>query len=761
MTFKINHLLAALLYLALAGCVTFIGHAQTKEEVAGFKQTYKNQNFEAKVDSIMKLMTLQEKIGQTAMYSGSWDQTGPIIGSNNGKYIREGNMGAMLNAFTVKGTRELQQIAVNETRLGIPLLFGYDVIHGHRTIFPINLGMSTSWDLKMIEESSRIAAEEASAEGLHWTFAPMVDIARDPRWGRVSEGAGEDVYLASQIAKAYVKGFQGDDLSKHNTILACAKHFVAYGAAQAGRDYHTVNMGEDELRNVYLPPFKATVEAGVETFMSAFNELNGVPTSGNKYTLRDILQDEWGFRGFVVSDYTSINEMIQHGFATDSLDAARIGMNAGVDMDMMGSVYRKYLKTLIDQGKVDKALVEDACRRILLAKFKLGLFDDPYRYIDEKREANTKYQPEFLAKAREIAAASLVLLQNKNKALPLSNNTKKIAFIGPLVKDEYDILGNWAAKGDRNGQAISIFEGVSDYLKPHQILYAKGCDILKEDRSGFTEAIAISKKADVIVLAMGEGHHMSGEAASRTNLKIPGIQPELIKKIREANPDKKIVLVLMNGRPLNLSDEVNLVDSILEIWFPGTMGGAGVADVLFGAYNPSGKLTMTFPRNVGQVPIYYNMKNTGRPIPEHNPKEDYKSNYIDVPNTPLFPFGHGLSYTTFQYSDLELSSNTLSFSNAITASVTITNSGTMDGHEIVQLYIHDKVGSLTRPVKELKGFQKLFLKKGESKKVTFTISSDDLKFYNNNNQYIAEPGEFEIAIAPSSDFKFKHVFQLN
>ena len=760
MTLKIKHIIVILLYLTLVVFVTFIGYAQTNKYVIDFKRSNNSQNFETKVDSIMKLMTLQEKIGQTAMYSGSWDQTGPIISNNNGKYIREGNMGAMLNAFTVKGTRELQQIAVNETRLGIPLLFGYDVIHGHRTIFPINLGMSTSWDLKMIEESSRIAAEEASAEGLHWTFAPMVDIARDPRWGRVSEGAGEDVYLANQIAKAYVKGFQGNDLSKHNTILACAKHFVAYGAAQAGRDYHTVNIGEDELRNVYLPPFKATVEAGVETFMSAFNELNGVPTSGNKYTLRDILQDEWGFRGFVVSDYTSINEMIQHGFATDSLDAARIGMNAGVDMDMMGSVYRKYLKTLIDNGKVDKALVEDACRRILLAKFKLGLFDDPYRYIDEKREANTIYQPEFLAKAREIAAASLVLLQNKNKALPLSNNTKKIAFIGPLVKDEYDILGNWAAKGDRNGQAVSIFEGVSDYLKPHQILYAKGCDIIKDDHSGFTEAIAVSKKADVIVLAMGEGHHMSGEAASRTNLKIPGIQPELIKKIREANPDKKIVLVLMNGRPLNLSEEVNLVDSILEIWFPGTMGGAGVADVLFGACNPSGKLTMTFPRNVGQVPIYYNMKNTGRPIPEHNPKEDYKSNYIDVPNSPLFPFGHGLSYTSFKYSELELSSNTLSFSNSITASVTITNSGTMDGHEIVQLYIHDKVGSLTRPIKELKGFQKLFLKKGESKKVSFTISSDDLKFYNNNNQYIAEPGEFEIAIAPSSDFKFKHSFSL-
>lgn len=718
------------------------------------------QNYEAKVDSLMKLMTLQEKIGQTVMYSGSWDQTGPIIGTDNGKYIREGNMGAMLNAFTVKGTRDLQKIAVEETRLGIPLLFGYDVIHGHRTIFPINLGMSASWDLKLIEESSRIAAEEASAEGLHWTFAPMVDISRDPRWGRASESAGEDVYLAIQIAKAYVKGFQGDDLSKHNTILACAKHFVGYGAAQAGRDYHTVNMDEGELRNVYLPPFKAAVDAGVETFMSAFNELNGVPTSGNKFTLRDILQEEWKFNGFVVSDYTSINEMIPHGFAANEKDAAKIGMNAGVHMDMMGSVYRKYLKELVDEGKVSEAYIDEACRKILLAKFKLGLFDDPYRYIDEKREAETKYKPEFLLKARELAAASSVLLQNNHDALPLSVKAKSIAFIGPLVKDEYDILGNWAAKGDRNGQAVSVFEGVSEYLKSNQILYAKGCDILKEDTSGFNEAIAVSKKADVIVLVMGEGHHMSGEAASRTNLKIPGKQPELIKKIREANPSKKIILVLMNGRPLNLSDEVNLVDAILEVWFPGTMGGAGVADVLFGAYNPSGKLTMTFPRNVGQVPIYYNMKNTGRPIPDNNPKEDYKSNYIDAPNTPLFSFGHGLSYATFQYSDVTLSSNKLGFSGTISVSATITNTGKMDGHETVQLYIHDKVGSVTRPVKELKGFQKIYLKKGESKEVVFTISAEDLKFYNHELNYTVEPGEFEIAIAPNADFKFKTVFLL-
>ncbi len=719
-----------------------------------------SQNYKAKVDSIMSLMTLQEKIGQTVMYGGSWDQTGPIVGADNGKYIREGNMGAMLNAMSVKGTLDLQKVAIEETRLGIPLLFGYDVIHGHRTIFPINLGLSASWDLKMIEESSRIAAEEASAEGIHWTFAPMVDISREPRWGRISEGAGEDVFLANKIAKAYVKGFQGDDLSKPNTILACAKHYVAYGAAQAGRDYHTVNMGEGELRNVYLPPFKAAVDAGVETFMSAFNELNGVPTSGNKFTLRDILRDEWNFEGFVVSDYTSINELIPHGFAKDSIDAARIGMNAGVDMDMMGHLYRKFLKNLVEEGKVSEAYINDACRRILLAKYKLGLFDDPYRYINEERENTTKYKPEFLAKAREIAAASSVLLQNNNEALPLSTNTKKIAFIGPLVKDEYDIIGNWAAKGDRQGKALSVFEGISEYLNSDQILYAKGCDILKDDESGFGEAISISKQADAIVLVMGEGHHMSGEAASRTNLKIPGIQPKLIKKIREANPNKKIILVLMNGRPLNLSDEVNLVDAILEIWFPGTMGGAATADLLFGEVNPSGKLTVTFPRNVGQVPIYYNMKNTGRPIPDNNPKEDYKSNYIDVPNSPLFVFGHGLSYTTFKYSDFKLSSQNLYTNGTIQASVTVTNTGNYDGHEIVQLYIHDKVGSVTRHVKELKGFEKIFLKQGESKIVTFEISVEDLKFYNSEMKFGVEPGEFEIAIAPSSDFRFKHSFNL-
>lgn len=716
--------------------------------------------YEAQVDSLMNLMTLEEKVGQTVMYGGGWDKTGPFVNTDFETYIKQGSVGAMLNVYTAKATHDLQKVAIEETRLGIPLLFGYDVIHGHRTIFPINLGLAASWDPNLVEQSSRIAAEEASAEGLHWTFAPMLDIARDPRWGRISEGAGEDVYLASVMAKAYVKGFQGDDLSKHNTILACAKHFVGYGAAQAGRDYHTVNMGEDELRNVYLPPFKAAVDAGVETFMTAFNELNGVPASGNKFIFRDILRGEWDFKGFVVSDYTAINEMIPHGFATDSIDAARLGILAGTDMDMMGHVYRLHLKELIADGKIDLDLVEASCRKILLAKFKLGLFDDPYRYSDEARQKETIYKPEFLKAAHKAAAASSVLLQNKNNALPL-DKTKTIAIIGPLAKDEYHINGNWGGAGDRKGKSVSIYEGLQDYLKSNQIIYAKGCDIVADDDTGFQDAINAAKEADVVLLVMGEDHGMSGEAASRSNLKIPGIQPKLIKKIREAVPNKKIVLVLMNGRPLNLSEEVDEVDAILEAWFPGTMGGSGVADVLFGAYNPSGKLTVTFPRNVGQVPIYYNMKNTGRPIPEANPKEDYKSNYIDVQNTPLFAFGHGLSYTTFNYSDLQLSAPQMGVEDTLMATATITNTGNYDGHEVVQLYIHDKFGSITRPVKELKGFQKQFLKKGESKTVTFTITVEDLKYYNNAHNFDVEPGEFEIAIAPSSDFTFKNTFTLS
>lgn len=725
-------------------------------------QTAKATNstaFDTKVDSIMKLMTLEEKIGQTVMYSGGWSVTGPTVSVDNKKHIKEGNVGAMLNVYSAKGTRDLQKIAVAETRLGIPLLFGYDVIHGFRTIFPINLGLAASWDLVDIEKGSRIAAEEASAEGIHWTFAPMVDIGRDPRWGRISEGAGEDVYLGSKIAKAYVRGFQGDDLSKHNTILACAKHFVGYGAAQAGRDYHTVNMGEDELRNVYLPPFEAAVDAGVETFMTAFNELNGVPATGNKFIFKDILRDEWNFNGFVVTDYTAINELVEHGFAKDEKHATKLAIEAGIDQDMMSNANRLYLEELVNEGEVDVELVNDACRRILLTKYKLGLFDDPYRYCDEQREKEVIYKSEFLEAARQSAAMSLVLLKNEDKALPLDKN-QTIALIGPLVKDKENIIGNWAAAGDRKGKAISVYQGVQEYLSDSKIIYAKGCEIEGDDESGFQNAINAAKKADKVVMVIGEDYDMSGEAASRTNIKLTGRQTDLIKALRMAVPNKKIVLVLMNGRPLDLSEEDVLADAILETWFSGTSGGYGIADVLFGVYNPSAKLPVTFPRTLGQVPIYYNMKNTGRPIPSNNPKEDYKSNYIDSPNTPLYVFGHGLSYTTFEYSDVKLSSANIGFSDTLKVTTIIKNTGNYDGYEVVQLYVHDKVGSITRPVKELKGFQKIFLKKGESKTAIFDLTVEDLKFYNAEMAFGVEPGEFEIAISGTSDFEFEHTFTL-
>ena len=711
-----------------------------------------------KVDSLMSLMTLDEKIGQTIMYSGDWNKTGPYVTSDNMKFLKEGNLGSMLNVYTAEGTKKLQKIAVEETRLGIPLLFGYDVIHGFKTIFPINLGIASTWDLEDVKEVARISAEEASASGVHWTFAPMIDIARDPRWGRISEGSGEDVYLTSEIAKAYVKGFQGNSLSNINTILACAKHFVGYGAAQAGRDYHTVSMGDNELRNVYMPPFKAAIDSGVETFMTAFNELNGIPSTANQYIFKDILREEWGFNGFVVTDYTAINELVNHGYAENEKHAAELSINSRVDMDMMSGAYRRFLKELIIEGKVDEKLINEACRRILTAKFKLGLFEDPYKYSDEKREKEIIYHHDFLDSARKIASKSSVLLKNINKTLPL-NKKQTIALIGPLVKDKRNIIGSWAAAGDRNGKAISIFEGIKEYLDDSNIMFAKGCDIESNDKSGFIEAINIAKKADKIIMVLGEDYNMSGEAASRTSIKLPGIQSELVKAIRNEFPEKEIVLILMNGRPLDLTTEDSLADAILEIWYPGTSGGLGVADVLFGKYNPSAKLPITFPRNIGQIPIYYNVKNTGRPISKDNPTEDYKSNYIDSPNSPLYPFGHGLSYTTFKYSEIKLSNDVISESETLKASTTITNSGDYDGHEIVQLYIHDEVGSITRPVKELKGFKKVFIKRGQSKTITFEISSDDLKFYNNGRLTI-ESGKFEIAISGTSDFEFKKSFNL-
>lgn len=709
------------------------------------------------IDSLMTEMTLQEKIGQTVLFSAGWDITGPTLDENYTDYLQEGMLGGIFNIHSAKGSREFQRIAVEETRLGIPLLFGYDVIHGMKTIFPISLGESASWDMEMIERSSRVAAEEASASGLHWTFAPMVDIARDPRWGRVSEGAGEDVYLATQIAKARVRGFQGDDLSKYNTILACAKHYAAYGAAQAGRDYNTVDMSERELRSTYLPPFKAALDEGVATFMTAFNDLNGTPASGNKFLLRDILKEEWDFDGFVVTDYTSINEMIPHGYSKDEKQACEQAINAGVDMDMQGGIYLRELKGLVDQGKVSEKTVADATRRILIMKYKLGLFEDPYRYCDEQREKETIYKDVYLEDCQKMAAKSFVLLKNQNQILPLDKKTK-IGLIGPLAKDDKHIIGSWAARGDRNGKAISVYEGMEELVGITNIKYSKGCEITGDDKSKFKEALEIAKQSDVVVMVLGELENMSGEAASRTNLDLPGVQKQLIAEIKKAG--KPIVLVLMNGRPLTLEYENNVSDAILETWWPGTMGGAAIADALFGNTNPSGKLTITFPRNVGQIPIYYNHKNTGRPYEVDGDEQRFRSRYLDVPNTPLFPFGYGLSYTTFEYSDLTLNKNEFNFNEAIKVNVNVTNTGNYDGEEIVQLYIQDIVGSVTRPVKELKKFRKVNILKGETKTISFTLTSDDLAFYTQDMSFKAEEGDFKIFVGTNSEDVLKINFIL-
>tara|TARA_R110001583_G_scaffold145096_1_gene297128 strand:+ start:75728 stop:77989 length:2262 start_codon:yes stop_codon:yes gene_type:complete len=710
------------------------------------------------IDSLLQKMTLEEKIGQTVLFTAGADITGPTLDENYVSYLKEGMLGAIFNIHSAKGARDFQKIAIEETRLGIPLLFGYDVIHGHKTIFPISLGEAASWDLKMIERSARVAAEEASASGIHWTFAPMVDIARDPRWGRVSEGAGEDVYLGSQIAKARVRGFQGDDLSKNNTILACAKHYAAYGAAEAGRDYNTVDMSERALRSTYLPPFKAALDEGVATFMTSFNELNGVPASGNKFLLSDILRDEWKFDGFVVTDYTSINEMIPHGFSKNEKQAGEQAINAGVDMDMQGGIFLRNLKNLVEENKVSEKRITTAARKILEMKYRLGLFDDPYKYFDEQREKDTHCKQEYLDDAKDMARKSMVLLKNEHEVLPLSKN-KKIALIGPLAKDESHIIGSWSAQGDRSGKAISVFEGMEAFLGTSKnIKYTKGCEIEGNDTSNFSEAIRIAKQSDVVVMVLGESEGMSGEARSRTNLDVPGVQKELIAAIKKTG--KPIVLVLMNGRPLTLEYENKVADAILEAWFPGTMGGAAIADVLFGAYNPSGKLPSTFPRNVGQIPIYYNYKNTGRPWDPEKKGDNYKSRYLDVPNSPLFPFGYGLSYTSFNYSDLKINKNEFNFNENIEVSVTITNTGKYNGEEVVQLYIQDVFGSVTRPVKELKRFKKMMLKTGESKKVLFTLTLNDLAFYTQDMSFKAEAGEFKLFVGTNSDDVLETRFEL-
>ncbi|MBD0403898.1 glycoside hydrolase family 3 N-terminal domain-containing protein [Flammeovirga sp. EKP202] len=715
------------------------------------------QNIEEKVESLLKEMTLEEKIGQMTQFTSSGDVTGPTLRGNVEKEVKAGNVGSLFNAFTASYTRKLQKMAVEDTRLGIPLLFGYDVIHGHRTLFPIPLGEASSFDLDAMEEAARIAAVEASAEGIHWTFAPMVDVSRDPRWGRVMEGAGEDTYYNNLVAKARVKGFQGDDLSKENTILACAKHFLAYGAPIAGRDYNTVDMSLQTLHEVYLPPFKATVDAGVETFMTSFNEINGVPSTANPYLFKDILRDQWGFDGMVVTDYTAINELVPHGTAKDLAHAGVQALKAGIDMDMEGAVFLETLKESVEKGDVTEEEINVAVRRILTLKHKLGLFEDPYRYSDEEREARVVLSKEHKQAARKIARKSIVLLKNDNQVLPLDlEKQTKIAAIGPLVKSKKDVLGAWKAKGSPK-DAKSLFEGLKGATKGKaELLYAKGCDMKSDDKSGFAEAIEVANQSDVVVLAIGEPRTISGEAKSRTDITIPGVQTELLEALKETG--KPIVVVLMNGRPLALEKEDELADAILETWHLGTMAGPAIADVIFGKYNPGGKLPMTFPRNVGQVPIYYNAKNTGRPFDPEKPS-GYKSNYLDVPNSPLYPFGYGLSYTTFEYGEITLSSDKMT-DEAITASIEVTNTGNYDGEEVVQMYIQDVIGKSTRPLKELKGFEKVFIKKGETKKITFTIEKEALTYFRWDMSEGVEAGDFNVYIGTNSDDVKKASFNL-
>ncbi|OGS81735.1 MAG: glycosyl hydrolase [Flavobacteria bacterium RIFCSPLOWO2_12_FULL_31_7] len=719
-------------------------------------------SIDQKVDSLLQIMTLEEKIGQLNQYNGFWEITGPAPkeGQAAKKYndLKKGLVGSMLNVKGVKDVYAIQKIAVEESRLGIPLLFGFDVIHGHKTISPIPLAEAASWDLEAIKKSAEVAAEEAAAEGINWTFAPMVDVSRDARWGRVMEGAGEDTYLGSKIAEARVKGFQGD-LSTNKNILACAKHFAGYAFAESGRDYNTVAVSDEVLHNVILPPFKASVDAGVKTFMNSFNELNGIPATGSRFLQRDILKRDWNFQGFMVSDWGSINEMIPHGFAKDSKHAAEIALNAGSDMDMESYAYVDHLSTLVKEGKVKETLIDDAARRILKVKFELGLFENPYKYCNEAHEKATVGKKEIHDAVLDVAKKSIVLLKNENNLLPLPKSGKKIALIGALANDKTSPLGSWRIAAQDN-TAISVLEGMQQY-KNNELTYVKGADVSvgrtqfiwethinTTDKSGFTEAIEVAKKADVVVLVLGEHGLQSGEGRSRTDIGLPGVQQELLEAIYQVN--KNVVLVLNNGRPLAIPWAAENIPAIVEAWHLGTQSGNAIAQVLYGDYNPSGKLPMTFPRNVGQLPIYYNYKNTGRPS-MNEPESVFWSHYSDEKNTPQFAFGYGLSYSKFEYSDLKLSANSFSNNGKILVSVTLKNNSNVAGKEVVQLYIRDLIGSTTRPVKELKGFEMVTLSPFESKTITFEINEETIVFYTANQKWEAEAGDFKVFVGGSSD----------
>ena len=733
--------------------------------VMGLAQNTKDAKMHQFVNNLMSKMTLEEKLGQLNLPASSDFVTGAVSSSDIAEKVKAGKVGGVFNIRSVTKIKELQQFAVNNTRLHIPLLFGMDVIHGYKTIFPIPLGMSATWDMDLVKRSAQIAASEASADGIQWTFSPMVDLTRDPRWGRTSEGNGEDAFLSSAIAKAMVNGYQGDDLSAPNTIMSCVKHYALYGAAEGGRDYNTTDMSRVRMYNEYFPPYKAAVDAGVGSVMVSFNEIDGVPASGNKWLVDDVLRKQWKFNGFVVSDYTGIPEMVNHGMG-DFQAVNALSLNAGVDMDMVGEGFLNTLKKSMQEGKVSLAQINKACERILEAKYKLGLFDDPYKYCNEQRSATEVFTAANRAEARKIASQSFVLLKNNNHILPLSAG-KKIALVGPLANAKENMTGTWSVGAD-NSQSVSLLKGLTDAIGSNgKLVYAKGSnleddeelqkrqtmfgkDIARDGRTAeqmIQEAISVSADADVIVAALGEGAESSGESASKSEIDIPYAQKRLLKALLATG--KPVVLVLFNGRPLTLSWESENVPAILDVWFAGSEAGDAIADALLGKVNPSGKLSMSFPRNVGQIPVYYNHKNTGRPL-TGKWFSKFQSNYIDVPNEPLYPFGYGLSYTQFEYGAIQVSSKQLKGNQKLTVTVPVKNTGKYAGKEVVQLYIRDEVGSITRPVQELKGFNKIELAPGETKNVSFEITPELLKFYNSDLKFDWESGDFQIMVGTNS-----------
>ena len=734
---------------------------------SAFAQKTVDTKMQLYVTNLMKKMTLDEKIGQLNLPGSGDITTGQSSSSDIGKKIKDGHVGGLFNIKSVAKIKAVQKIAVEESRLKIPLLIGMDVIHGYETTFPIPLGLSCSWDLKLIERSAQIAATEASADGICWTFSPMVDIARDPRWGRIAEGSGEDAYLGGQVAKAMVRGYQGD-FSKNTNIMACVKHYALYGAAEAGRDYNTTDMSLQRMYNEYLPPYKAAFDAGAGSAMASFNDVNGIPATGNKWLMTDVLRKQWGFKGFVVTDYTGINEMVEHGMG-NLQQVAALALNAGIDMDMVGEGFLLTLKKSLSENKVTLQQIDKACRLILEAKYKLGLFENPYKYCDEKRAASEIFTAKNRQEARAIATQTFVLLKNKDHVLPIKK-AGTIALVGPLIDNKNNMPGTWSVAANFE-KSVTILQGLKNAVGDQAtILTARGCNLIadkkvedrhtnphnggsyvrdnRSDADMLNEAIANANKADVVVAVLGEAAEFNGESSSRSNIEIPQIQKDLLAALLKTG--KPVVLVLLTGRPLALTWEQENVPAILNVWFAGSEAGDAIADVLFGDVNPSGKLTTTWPQNVGQVPLYYNHKNTGRPESIGKNFEKFRTNYLDVTNQPLYPFGFGLSYTTFSYGDVKLSSNNLKANETLTASVTITNTGLVAGKETVQLYIRDLVGSSTRPVKELKGFKKIDLLAGESKTVSFSITTDDLKFYNNHLIFDWEAGEFEIMVGPDS-----------